>query len=175
MALITRLTRLFRADAHALLDQLEEPEALLRQALREMDEALAQGQARLREREQRLEQLQRRRHDIETRLAGIGSELDLCLAAGNEALARLLLRRRLEGERLAEQLARQRERLAAEQADARARLADQQQRLEQLRQRAAVFDHADDSSEAPWRAEDIIVSDADVELALLREKQRRAS
>ena len=34
MAIVTRLTRLFRADAHAVLDRLEEPEVLLRQAVR---------------------------------------------------------------------------------------------------------------------------------------------
>ena len=38
MALITRLTRLFRADVHAVLDRIEEPDVLLRQAVRDMEE-----------------------------------------------------------------------------------------------------------------------------------------
>ncbi len=40
MALITRVSRLFQADFHAVLDRIEEPEVLLRQAVREMEEEL---------------------------------------------------------------------------------------------------------------------------------------
>ena len=47
MALIKRLSRLFAADLHAVLDQIEEPEALLKQAVREMEEELARRAARL--------------------------------------------------------------------------------------------------------------------------------
>ena len=38
MALITRFSRLFRADLHAVLDRIEEPDVILRQAVREMEE-----------------------------------------------------------------------------------------------------------------------------------------
>ena len=40
MALMTRVARLFRADLHAVLDRIEEPEVLLRQALREMEDGV---------------------------------------------------------------------------------------------------------------------------------------
>ena len=40
MALVTRLSRLFQADFHAVLDQIEEPDLQLRQAVREMQIAL---------------------------------------------------------------------------------------------------------------------------------------
>jgi phage shock protein A len=40
MALINRVARLFRADFHAVLDQIEEPELMLRQAIRDMAEEL---------------------------------------------------------------------------------------------------------------------------------------
>ena len=33
MALITRVTRLFRSDLHAVLDNIEEPKILLKQAI----------------------------------------------------------------------------------------------------------------------------------------------
>jgi phage shock protein A len=33
MALINRISRLFKADFHAVLDQIEEPEGLLKQAI----------------------------------------------------------------------------------------------------------------------------------------------
>ena len=66
MALIRRVSTLLRADLHAVLDTLEEPEILLRQAIREMEEILAadrQGyklllheQDRLQTREQEIRQ-----------------------------------------------------------------------------------------------------------------------
>jgi phage shock protein A len=36
MALITRVSRLFRADVNAVLDRIEEPASLLRQAVLDM-------------------------------------------------------------------------------------------------------------------------------------------
>ena len=38
MALINRVSRLFKADFHAVLDQLEEPEQILKQAIRDMED-----------------------------------------------------------------------------------------------------------------------------------------
>ena len=36
MALINRMSRLFTADIHAVLDRIEEPNVLLKHAIREM-------------------------------------------------------------------------------------------------------------------------------------------
>ena len=47
MAIIQRLSRLFLADFHSVLDHIEEPESLLKQALREMEEELEQSEKRI--------------------------------------------------------------------------------------------------------------------------------
>ena len=47
MALITRLSRLFQADFHAVLDRIEEPDIQLKQAIREMQIELQQNEQRL--------------------------------------------------------------------------------------------------------------------------------
>ena len=47
MALINRISRLFKADFHAVLDQIEEPEALLKQAIRDMEDDLASTEQRV--------------------------------------------------------------------------------------------------------------------------------
>ena len=47
MALINRLTRLVKADFHAVLDNLEEPEQLLKQAIRDMEDELAETEQRV--------------------------------------------------------------------------------------------------------------------------------
>jgi phage shock protein A len=175
MALITRLTRLFRADAHAVLDRLEEPEVLLRQAVREMEEETARGAHALKALD--LEHQNTRRHigEIELSLSGIAGELDLCFAAANHNLVRILLRRRLEGERLAQHLAQRLARQSADMLQRRGALDEQGLRLESMRQKAALFDIESgvDKSAAGWAAPELAVSEDDIDLAVLREQQRR--
>ncbi len=47
MALINRISRLFKADFHAVLDQIEEPEQILKQAIRDMEDDLATTEQRV--------------------------------------------------------------------------------------------------------------------------------
>jgi phage shock protein A len=177
MALITRVARLFRADLHALLDQVEEAAPLLRQALREMEHSVQQTANQLDGERRQRELLTRRRDEIDSGLAPIAEQLELCLGSGNDALARLLLRRRLEGERLAAHLERQLAALDATIEAGQRRLDDQRRQLQQLQQQAELHAPAEPAAAASpprWSAEDFSVSDADVELALLREQRRRA-
>jgi phage shock protein A len=178
MPIVHRLTRLFRADVHAVLDRIEEPELLLAQSIREMEAALADEQQRLQALAAQGEAQQRRRSEIAATLAGIGEQLDLCFEAGNQDLARLLLRRRLEGERLVARLERDGARLTTEAARLQRGIEERRQALEALRRQAAQHLQRDDATSAAaapaWSAEDLAVSDADVELALLREQRRRA-
>ena len=96
MALMTRMTRLFRADAHAVLDRLEEPVALLRQAVREMEAALEADEHARRQLDRQHSQVLARQAELARGIENTNQELDVCFEAGNEKLARTLLRRRLE-------------------------------------------------------------------------------
>jgi phage shock protein A len=49
MTLITRITRLFKADLHGILDGLEEPQEVIKQAIRDMEEDIATQERRLEE------------------------------------------------------------------------------------------------------------------------------
>jgi phage shock protein A len=177
MPILNRLAHLFRADAHAMLDQVEEPGLLLRQSIRDMEEALADGDARHAALGRRREANRLRDAEIADAQTRIAGELDLCLDADNESLARLLLRRRLEGERLQAHLGRECNQLNAAMQDLERELAGQRQQLLRVRQQAAA--HAQARTDAPcaapqWSAESFTVTDADVELALLRELRSRA-
>lgn len=176
MTILTRLTRLFRADLHALLDRVEEPDLLLRQSLREMDDAHAEATRRLQIERGRRAAIGRRQQQVEAMLAGVPAELALCFEAGNEALARVLLRRRLEGERLLAHLQRQCGVLDAAIDEQQAAVVRQREQLDRLREQAelqtpdgAADDPGDDCAGAGFG---FGVSDADVELALLRERRR---
>lgn len=175
MTLITRISRLFRADFHAVLDRLEEPDVLLRQALREMEEELVSDEQCEKRWALDLERQRARRGELEKTLAAIAEELDICFAASREPLARSLIKRRLETERLLERVARQTESLEKALADLRARLRDQHERLDGLQQKAALFDeeHRAVISSGDSRAPDMPVGEDEIEIAFLREKQRR--
>ncbi|MGH8477659.1 MAG: PspA/IM30 family protein, partial [Methylococcales bacterium] len=49
MTLIDRITRLFRADIHDLLDRIEDPSIVLKQAVRDMEQELSQDEQSIRQ------------------------------------------------------------------------------------------------------------------------------
>ena len=173
MTLITRLSRLFRADLHALLDRLEAPDVLLQQAIRDMEGEIQLQQQEQKRRALEQQQLQRRFNDQQERLQTQETELDLCLEAGNDALTRALLRRRLEQQQMSSQL-QQRLQVLAEQIHAADDALQQQHReLQSLREQAELLlqpatRHADTTNVSA-------ITDADVELALLKAKSRRTA
>ena len=113
-------------------------------------------------------------------MVGIRGEVALPCPAGNEALLRPCLRRRLEGERLLRMLEQRLTALSQQIDQATPVLEQQRERLDAMRQKAALFDVETSSGAnadgAHWNASDCGVSEADIDLALLREQQaRRAS
>lgn len=173
MTLITRIARLFRADLHAVLDRIEEPEALLRQAIREMEEEQAADEKRLLNLQREAGQLSARQDELNRALAALESELDLCFANRKDDLARTLIKRKLETTRAAQALAGRREALEIGRADLEARIRDNRARLEHIRQRAEVLAEGFGVSPAERAGPDFTVRDEDVEVAFLREKQKR--
>lgn len=180
MALINRMARLFTADLHAVLDRMEEPDVLLRQAMREMDEAVTATERRIAELEHERASLATRREQFDNALSELTGQLDICFTSGNEELARKLIRRRLETERHTRLLAERQTGVDKSLAQARTQLAAQREQLENIRQKAELFDDRDDASHSPHddtfglHGADRLVGDDEVEVAFLREKQRRA-
>lgn len=175
MALIGRVARLLRADLHALLDQLEEPETLLRQAMREMEESLARDKQACKHLLHEQEMLEQREQEIRKSFTNGGDELDLCFESGQEALARDLIRRRLEAAGLAKALAAKRSRLATHCAELKAAIEQNQSRLEDIRQKSELLcvETTHRRSQEEWPAMEVQIREQEVELELLKEKQKR--
>lgn len=183
MALITRISRLFKADFHAVLDQIEEPEQLLRQAIRDMEDDLAQAEQRTALCAHDQDALAARRSELESAIADIDTELDLCFESGKDDLARGLVRKKLEAERLTKRLD---SKCAANEqylAEQRRLLDENTATLESLRQKAELLSqrtplHGDGGSEfddLAWMAREMSVGDDEIEIALLREKNLRSA
>jgi phage shock protein A len=176
MALIRRVTRLFRADFHAVLDRVEEPEILLRQAVREMEEELARDEQAYRRHERESEQLTKRETELRTLTESLSDELEVCFAAEKDDLARAMMRRKLETERSLKLLVRRREALAAQLGRLARRLDENRSRHDSMRQKAELFDeqNRETGTRETWPGTDVRVRDEDVEVALLKARQRRA-
>ena len=177
MAIVTRVSRLFRADLHAVLDRIEEPDVVLRQAVREMEEEFAADEQRVKLINHEREQIAARAGEIRQSLGDLQEELDICFASEKDELARVLIKRKLEGERLRKHLARKAECLAHTLEGLETRLKENRARLDSMRQKAELLseDKSADYAEDVWGVPDLSVQDEDVEVAFLREKQRRAS
>ena len=179
MAIITRLSRLLRADLNAMLDRLEAPELVLAQAVREMEQAQASEQIRLRRLEQEAARDEQRQAEIEQRLAQHQGALKDCLAAGQDDLARAVLRRKLEAERALARLNQSADENNHARTQCQARLSEQDNRLNDLRARAAVFETGasniggEDVDFASAASDSPPIRDADIEIALLQAKRQQ--
>lgn len=180
MALINRVARLFKADFHAVLDQLEEPEQLLRQAIRDMEDDLRETGEEIAACEQEQAQLHAREQQIHASLSDVDSELDLCFETDNEKLAKGLIRKKLEAGKLLSSLRSRIEDNEACLSTWKQQAEDNRAALESLRQKSEVLAHrfrqpvsnVDDSA---WLTRELSVNDDEVEIALLREKAKRCA
>ena len=178
MAFINRLSRLIAADVHAVLDRIEEPASLLKQAVREMEEEIAKMEARGKSLEQALARAVEQESEYGKRLLEIAEELDVCFESGEEALARNLVKRKLETEKRAKALVAKRESLDQGWTEHEATLGESQAYLASMREKLEVLVEEQPGRPAAeavveFSGADLGISADDIEIAFLKEKQRR--
>jgi phage shock protein A len=173
MKLFDRIAVLIKADAHGVIESIEERSLLLKQYLREAEIEVSRKHARLeavREEEKRLRETLAR-HEGEMR--GLDEDIQLAMAGGKEDLARFAIRRLIPRREEVKALRAQIEQRNAEAQSLAERLATQQARLEGLRARVrAELSREPEPGSARWPAE-AVVADEEVELELLRRRQSK--
>jgi phage shock protein A len=179
MALVKRVARLFQSDMHAVLDRIEDPEALMKHSLREMEEDLyrdvLQAKVLVREHQQITDQIAR----TEKQLTQFDEELDICFNSGKDDLARSLIRRKLETEQVSAKLSTQQASLMKNQAELNSRIEENSALLETMKQKVDLIMSNNQAEPSGLRhIPDIdvlpVIGDDDVEIAFLREQTRRA-
>jgi len=174
MALVTRLSRLFQADFHAVLDRIEEPDLQLRQAVREMQFVLEQDQQRLKLLQHEAAQLDKTTVSTAASLKGFDEELDICLAAKKDDLARDLIRRKLSAEKQLQALQQQSVGIESQRQALDQQIDEQSQQLTSMKQKLELLvNEAGHFASGNFMPADTVRSE-EVEIALLREKERRA-
>lgn len=173
MRIAERLTRLVRADAHGLLDALEERSLVARQELREAELELLQKRARVRALTEAEERSREERDRIETELRALDEDASLALASGRDDLARFALRRVLARRKACTGLDARIAEIAAARERVSARLAEQESAFESLRvqvQARLARERAAAGAEECELSDGGGVSDEEVELELLRRR-----
>jgi phage shock protein A len=174
MNILDRLSLLVRADAHGVLEQLEERSLLAKQHLREAELELDRKRAQV----DALEEESRRHADdatrLETQAATLDADVELGLAGGQEELARVSGRKLLPLRRAAESARRR----IALLDDHRGRLADtlaeQERQLEALRAQVRSRVAATRAENGGDRTRPVPAADEEVELELLRRRAAHA-
>ena len=173
MALVTRLTRLFQADFHAVLDRIEEPDLQLKQAVREMQFALDEDQQRLKLVQHDIAQLDKTTASTAASLESFDDELDICLAAKKDDLARDLIRRKLTAEKQLQALQLQADIIESQRQTLVKQIDEQGQQLNSMKQKLELLVSADELFTGDEFNYSNTVRNEEIEIALLREKERR--
>jgi phage shock protein A len=178
MAILSRMMRLFKADVHGVMDQLEDKELLLKQYLREMEASLEDKQGRLNRSERSIRQAESNLAQREAEVQNLEDDLDLAVRRAKDDIARMLIRKRRSLKGSCQQLKDQIEFLTQEKSRLSETVARQRLQYDQLKVKVATFrqqvqsegfDHrifAEGPSQA-WRTP----TEEEIELELLQRKE----
>ncbi len=167
--LIHRINRLITADAHGLVESLEDRSLLLKQHLREAELELQHKRARgeaLAEEERRIAETAKRIGDA---LASNEQDAQLALTEDRDDLARFSIRKLIPLQRELSVLSARSKEIADERVRIREKLESQEADFERLRARVRTqLASPEPRSDA---AIELVVADEEVEMELLRRKR----
>jgi len=174
MALMTRISRLFHADINAVLDQIEQPELLLQQAIREMEEMLGRDALQIKFLTHQQQQLSNKEDEFTLSLTELDHQLALCFESNKDELARSLIKKKLEISQNLKILANKISLLEQDITQLSNQLRDHQNQLESMRQKAEIFarDNNINTNNSNWNNPCLTISDEDIDIAFLHEKQK---
>lgn len=179
MSLLHRITRLFKADIHGILDAIEEPDIMLKQAVREMSEEIESSEAMIKTLTKELDRAAVKKRDATAALDELDDQIGLCIAESNEPLVKSLVRKKLETGQNLKLIEKRQQSLLEEKAALEQELAERKDKLKSIIDKLTLFtDRHDNDRNASFDAtgESVglnNVTQEDVELAFLKEKQKR--
>lgn len=107
MAIMSRIVEIFKADIHGVMDQLEDQGLLLKNHLRDMEEALILKEAKLNRKTAARKQLQKEHATYKQQGDALENDLKVALQKNKDDLARMLIKKIKPLEDLSGEFARQ--------------------------------------------------------------------
>ncbi len=173
MGLLTRMTTLFKADAHGVVDSIEDRSLLLKQHLREAESELVRKRARLEAVVAEEKQSREASKRLATEMKRLEEDVSLAMDGDKEELARFAIKKLLGLKRRSEQVERRGKQLREECAEVEKELEQQEQELSELRVRVKAFLARAHAGEEDFRFIEPVVEDEEIEIELLRRRQGR--
>lgn len=171
MHLFDRITTLIKADAHGVVESIEDRRLLAKQLVRDAKLALDAKRTRIAELRSHQERLTRESKRLAAVMSRLDEDVALAMERGNDELARAAIRKLLPLREADRRLNARFVTLRDEESRSVERLALQEQELEILKTRlqaelaAEAAGRTDESFERP------VITEDDVELELLRRRQ----
>jgi phage shock protein A len=172
MTLIARISKLFQADMHSVLDKIEEPELLLRQSIREMELIIINNERHSRCCDYEQQQLTSKQDQLAKSLTELEEKLLLCFQSNKDDLARSLIKQKLETQQTKLMLAEKITAFRENSARLTKQLAEHRAQLASMKQKAEIFLAEDRTHSTNVKFTPAFVRDEDVEIAFLCEKQK---
>jgi phage shock protein A len=178
MGIMTRVVKIFKADIHGVMDRLEDRGLLLKQYLRDMEEALSAAEAGL-QRKAAARSQARQEHDMLLQQTDL-LECDLAAAIrkGKDDIARMLIKKLKPLNDLRDESARCIRKLDEEIADFKDHLKQQKIKYTQIRHRIREYCRRSqyrarwkDLPEMPVNTDMAALSEEEVEFELLKRKE----
>lgn len=174
MRFLERVTLLVKADAHGVMDQLEERSLLLKQHLREAELDLSRKRARIEAMDEEERRLADDARACEARVGALDRDVELALAEGKDELARFAVRRLLPRRETLRALRDRCGELAQRRGRLQQTLEVQEVELEELRCRVRARLAEAREREIGSPVVETPVADEEIELELLRRALARS-
>ena len=178
MAIMTRMFRLFKADMHGVMDQLEDKGLLIKQYLREMETSLHQKNARFEQLKKSCRQIERDMDLRKEEMKKLEKDLDLAVGKEKDDIARMLIRKRKSLESTGSHLKQQLDLLTEEHLKLEEVINAQRLQYDQFKIKADAYfrqakDYAEDEGPMDMNGLDRIntPSEEEIELELLQRKE----
>jgi phage shock protein A len=178
MAILTRMIRLFKADIHGVMDQIEDQGLLLKQHLRDMEASLVQKETKLKKIGFAMEQAQQAYKKGQNECDNLESDLELAIKKDKDDIARMLIKKLKPLTRIQSERSTHIDLLKREMIEFRENIDQQRLQHEHLKQKATVYFHRIEKQniENTWEpiptdfgANDL--SAEEIELELLQRKE----
>ena len=178
MGIMTRVVNIFKADLHGVMDQLEDQELLLKQHLRDMEDALNRKEAGIHQKMVSRKQVRSEHDQYRRQSEALENDLAIAIQKNKDDIARRLIMKIKPVKDLCDELTRHIETLDQEIAQTRKHLDRQRLRYEQLKHRS--LDYFRNTRSLMWHKDlvnpvrddmNVTMTAEEVELELLKRKE----
>ena len=178
MGIMTRVVKIFKADIHGVMDQLEDKGLLLKQHLRDMAEALSLKEVKLNKMLVSRKQVQQEYDKYKQQSIALEQDLAVAVQKNKDEIARMLIRKIKPLDSLRNEIADRIRNLDEEISHGREQLDQQRLHYDRLKHRSVEFFHKtpmhewqNDQAEIDHAGKYGELSEAEIELELLKRKE----